>query len=514
MTEVTTPPEAASTNGQAPASPAAVELPPLWRGAILVDGRHQVDVVFPSAIPISAGMTGLLEDLNEVAAQFGYAPRDVETAYGLQREGGKRLDLSLSLDQQGIPDGRLLLLAPRPAPEAFDPVYEDLSAGLGADVEATTKPITSAGAVLFTGIAIAVLVAIGSALLVRAHALDTSWWIAPVIAALLTAAMLGAGVVAGRAGRAALSDALVLGSVAPAVATAVSGLPAPIGAAHAGLSWLAATVIIIGLTVWTSRWWLLSAFVGALGVSLGAGALVRAVWAVPGSAIAITVVTTTLTVVLLAPKIANRAAGFVPPELQMPTGEGVFERGDDEPANTISPVLPDIEPGQPYPELISPQDVRKRARNAVAGYLGVVLAAMVALPFAVWGSITPNTDGRWAVELIIAATALGLLGCAWVTRDWRLVAAMACGSFAAATATVLKFVALEAHPVSATLAALGALGAAIVLLLVISWLVARRGTLSPVVRRLLEILFLLSMTSVYPLMFYVVNIYSATRTRG
>lgn len=517
MTETAEAPEAAprpGTSAQTDTSTAVVQMPPWWRGAIFV-GERQIDVVFPAAVPIRAAMQALIKLLNkDGATRQGYVPMPETTAYELQQVNGITLDASRSLLELGVADGVPLVLKPGVAKETFKPVTEDRSASLARQVKDETSEIEPEEALVYGGIGIGILVAAASALLMRTHLLEPTWWPAWVICIVLAAAMLAAGWGIGRHGRHGhLSDTLILGALIPAATAAAAGVPGPVGAAHAWLAWLLVTAILVVLRVATDRWWWLSTFALALGVCLGVGVGVRWLFGVSGPIISACLMWVVLPLVLAAPSLANRLAGLRPPNLELPTGAGVWERNPDEPDETVSPVVPATPNDQPYPDVVSPEDLRRRNRHSITAHRAIIAALMVQLVASTWGAIHAGTPRLWMIEVVAGLGLVSLLGRAWITRDSKVVAALIGGILLTGAAVVAKLAVSDTQTVPATVTALGWLAAALVGIAVLTALVGLPGDLSPPTRRALQYMYLLAMSLGFPFLLWGIGLLTAVRSR-
>ncbi|MBE5453018.1 type VII secretion integral membrane protein EccD [Mycobacteroides abscessus] len=497
------------------ANTGVAKMPPLWRGAILV-GERQTDIVFPAAVPIRAAMQALIKLLNkDGATRQGYTPMPETTAYELQQVNGITLDPSRSLLELGVEDGVPLVLKPGVAKETFKPVTEDRSANLAKQVEQETAEIKPEEALVYGGVGVGILVAAASALLMRTHLIAPNWWPAWVICVGLAVAMLAAGWGTGRNGNHEhLRDALVLGALIPAVAAAATGLPGPLGAAHAWLAWLLTAAILVVLRVSTDRWWWLSTFVITLGVGLGAGAGVRWLFGVSGPIICACLMWVVLPLVLAAPSLANRLAGLRPPDLELPTGAGVWEHNPEEPDDTVSPVVPATPNDQPYPDVVSPEDLRRRNRHSITAHRAIIAALMVQLVATTWGAIHAGMPRLWMIELVAGLGLISLLGRAWITRDSKVVAALIGGILISGAVIVAKLAISDAQPVAATVTALGLLAAAVVAIGVLTALVGLPGQLSPPTRRALQFVYLLAMSLGFPFLLWGIGLLMAVRSRG
>jgi len=517
MTETAEPTEASVISDQPSdtgETTTVVQMPPWWRGAIFV-GERQTDVVFPAAVPIRAAMQALIKLLNkDGATRQGYTPMPETTAYELQQVNGITLDPSRSLLELGVANGVPLVLKPGVAKETFKPVTEDRSANLAKQVEQETSELKPEEALVYGGIGAGILVAAASALLLRTHLIAPNWWPAWVICIALAAGMLAAGWGIGRHGNhGRLSDALVLGAVIPAATAAATGLPGPLGAAHAWLAWLLVTAILVVLRVSTDRWWWLSTFAIILGVSLGVGAGVRWLFGVSGPIICACLMWVVLLLVLAAPSLANRFAALRPPDLELPTGAGVWERNPDEPDETVSPVVPATPDDQPYPDVVSPEDLRRRNRHSITVHRAIIAALMVQLVASTWGAIHAGTPRLWMIELVAGLGLVSLLGRAWITRDSKVVAALIGGILISGAAMVVKLAISDSQTVSATVTGLGLLAAALVGIAVLTVLVGLPGQLSPPMRRALQYVYLLAMSLGFPFLLWGIGLLTAVRSR-
>ena len=115
---------------QATRSATPVEVPPSCRVSILAGDSHQIDLVLPSAAPLTTLLDPTVIAINKVLRGRGAAELP-PAAYEFARAAGMTaLASDVSLAGHNIADGDVLALVPAGAAERYGPVVENVSTAL------------------------------------------------------------------------------------------------------------------------------------------------------------------------------------------------------------------------------------------------------------------------------------------------------------------------------------------------------------------------------------------------
>jgi len=410
----------------------------------VVCGEHLVSQVYPASVPIEVFIDNAVELLNDELKRRGLSGPEPGVGYELHRANGVRLDITKTLDELGVEDGATLNLVPAVRGESFEPQYESLSTGLARIGKKLFEPVTVQTAVYVALVILAMVSATALGLALRERITTDSLVPAVVtgVAGLLTA---GGAFAVWRwwPQRTDLVDglgwlALPLLAAGPAFAA-----PGRLGAAHAFIAAVGATVLAGGIAAVTGR----HAKAAATGVTvlvLGAIAAAARMWSpVPGQWLGMCTLVSLLLLLTMAPTIALWVARIRPPHFGSITGRDLFRRSAGLPVDAVAPVdegadeeaNPDTTPRGAQIEAAA-----IRANNILTG---ICVGAGLALPAAVWSTLMPG-HGHGGAAAVLA----GLFVVIFISRgrafaDKRQAIALVCGAAAATCVGVVKYVVHE-----------------------------------------------------------------------
>jgi type VII secretion integral membrane protein EccD len=451
-------------------TPAAAPVPPSCRVSILAGDSHQIDLVLPSAAPLSTLVDPTVAAINKVLRGRGAAELP-SAAYEFARVAGmSALASDVSLAGHNIVDGDILVLTPAGTAERYGPVVENVSTALAQYASQHFVRVSAA-----TAIAVAVVIT-GGALAVAAALLWRLRWAAD--SSLLVPAVFGGAAlvfVATAALAARLGAPRIVGDGAAWAAIALATLAAATvppgmrpGAPQAFLAGFTAVAAVWLLVRLTGRYWSAAAAVITAGAATIAVAAIRLYWMVPSPRLAVGLLIASLVAVAAAPAVALWLAKVPRQTFGSITGRDIFARAPGQPEDTVSPV----ETGPPADVTLTGQQVAAASVRSNTVLTGVLLGiAAVTVPSALV-AVTPGGSQQWAHVAIVGIVSLILILRARAFRDRRhaiilVIAATAAmigaaaryGFHSAATDTAT---ALIAGGAALGIAAAGLLAAAIV----------------------------------------------------
>lgn len=415
--------------GEAPVVPASA------RVSLLVGDSHQIDVVLPAAVPLSALAEPTVETVNKVLRGRG-ADELPRGAYEFARAGGMTaLSSDLSLAGLGISDGELLALVPARTAQRYGPVVENVSTALARYATAHFPMVTARTAVLVAAAITGAALATAALIVWRLRWATDGALLFPVVFAAAAVCLIGAAMLCARLGlqRLVVDGTAWAGLIAAVLAAATFPPGAHPGAPHAFLaSWLAA--IGVGLLArFTRRHWAPAAAVITVATATIPASAVRMFWAVPGPRIAIAVLLGVLIAVTAAPTMGLRMARVPRQSFGSITGRDLFARAPGQPEDTVSPVE-----SAPHDITLRGEQVAEVARRSntvltgvLAGIGAVTLAASI---FA----ISPGQPRPWPQVVVVAVVAVILVLRARAFRDRR-------HAIIVASAAALSLIAIPAH---------------------------------------------------------------------
>jgi type VII secretion integral membrane protein EccD len=410
-------------------------VPSSCRVSILVGDSHQIDLVLPAAVPLSALTEATRDAINRVlhARGDGELPRG---AYVFARAAGMNmLSGELSLAAQGIADGELVALVPAQAAQRYGPKIENISTALARYAQ-EHFPMVSARDAVTVGAALTAAALVVAAIIVwRLRWGAGQHWV-PVavfgggaliltVAALLGARMRGAQVLVDGCAWAALALAALTGATGPGGAKP--------GAPHAFLAALVAIVGALMLARFTGRHWSAATTVIAVGAAGLAAGAVRMFFAIPGQRIAVVMTIAVLVAVRAAPTMGLWMAKVPRQTFGSITGRDLFARAPGQPEDTISPVESAAHDITLRGEQVA--EVSRRSNRVLTGaLLGVGAVALASS----WWAIDPGQPRQWPFIAVVAVVSSILVLRARAFRDRRHAITVVC-------AAALSLIAIPAH---------------------------------------------------------------------
>jgi type VII secretion integral membrane protein EccD len=478
-----------------PAAGDAPLVPASCRVSILVGDSHQIDLVLPSAVPLSALTDATRDAANRVLRTRG----DDELARGSYEftrvAGMTALAPDLSLAAQGIADGELLALVPAGSAQRYGPNIENVSTALARFAQ-EHFPVVSARDAVAVGAALTVAaLAVAAVIVWRLRwASDGNW----VPAAVFTAVAAGLIVAALVCSRTAAPRSVVDGTAwAGLVAAALAGATGPHGAhpsaPHAFLACLVTIVGALMLVRFTGRHQTAAAAVITVAAAGFGAATVRMFFDVPGQRIAIVMLIAVLVAARAAPTMGLWMAKVPRQSFGSITGRDLFARAPGQPEDTVSPVESAAHDVTLRGEQVA--EVAQRSNRVLTGtLLGVGAVELVSS----WFAIAPGSGSQWPSVTVVAVVAIILVLRARAFRDRRHAITVVC-------AASLSLIAVPAHyglHAAPTDTATGLWAAGAVLAVALAALIAGAAVpshiFSPPVRQVVEFVEYILMALVIP----------------
>ena len=469
------------TPTQAPTPPA---VPPSCRVSILAGDSHQIDLVLPSAAPLSTLVDPTVAAINKVLRGRGASELPSATYEFARVAGMSALASDVSLAGHNIVDGDILVLMPTGTAERYGPVIENVSTALAQYASSHFVRVTAE-----TAVAVAVAI-MGGALAVAASLLWRLRWatensvLVPVVLGGTALVLIGGAVLATR-----LSAPRVVGDgavwAAAALATGAAATVPPGGSPGAPHAFFAAVTAVAGtwlLVRLTGRYWSAAAAVITAGVGALAASAIRMYWAVPGPRLAVGLLLVVLIAVAAAPAVALWLAKVPRQTFGSITGRDIFARAPGQPEDTVSPV----EDGPPADVTLTGEQVAAAARRSNTVLTGVLLGiAATTVPSALV-AVTPGAGQQWAQLVVVGTVAAILILRARAFRDRRHAIILVLAATAAMVGVAARYgFHASAADVGAALAAGGAaIGIAVAGLLAAAIVPPR--VFSPPVRKVVE----------------------------
>ena len=493
---------------------ATVSLPARCVVAVIC-GDHLVSQIYPAAVPVEVFFDSAVELLSEDLRRRGAPGLNPELGYELHRANGSRLDIARTLEDLGVEDGMTLVLAPAAEGDSFEPQCEALSTGLAAAGKKLFTPVTAETA---AQTALAILAAI--ALTVLGLAIHTRLRTESVLPAVVTAAAglaLGAsgfGVRHWWPGRRELLTTLEWLAVPLLTAGLTLGLPDGLGAAHLFVAALAATVLTSAATAVTRTHLSLAATIITLSVIGGLMAGIRMFADAPTQLLGMSALVALLVSLTVSPTVALWAARIRPPHFGSITGRDLFHRGDELPIDVVAPVDDDADDSDTAADSTpSCSRIAEAACRANSVLTGICLGNAIALPPAIWSTITPGGSRGWAKATLAVLFVLIFISRARAFSDRRQAVTLVCGAVAGFCSGAIRYAlnpqsnsAIAVVIVSVVLLVFGAAALAAAL-----WVPGTRFT--PLVRMVAEWLELAAVVVALPLAAWISGLFTWVRMR-
>ena len=436
-----------STPASGSSAPGGPLVPSSCRVSLLVGDAHQIDLVLPAAVPLSALTDSTLGAVNRLLRSKGEDELPIGTYEFARAVGMTRLSDEVSLSAQGVADGDLLAFVPEKTARRYTPLIENVSTALARWAHAHFPPVSTHDAVVVAG-ALTAAALIGAALLVwRLRWAAEPFWLSPAIFAATAGVLLATAMLSARAGA---SRVIVDGAAwAALVGIVLAGATAPYGnqpsAPHAFLAAVVATVGVLLFARMTERHWTAAAAVVTVAAAIIASGVTRMFFDVPAQRIGI--------VMLMAVLIASRAATAIGLKMaKVPrqsfesiTGRDMFTRAPGQPEDTLTPVESAAHDVTLRGEQVA--EVARRSNRVLTGTLFGIAVVQLA---ASWWAIDPGSGSQWPSITVVVVTALCLILRARGLRHRRHAVTIVSGSALSLMAIPLHY-GLSA-PASATLA--------------------------------------------------------------
>lgn len=471
-----------------------IDAPELCRVTVLA--RHtQVDLALPGDVPVALIVPGVVDLIagHRSVNDFDPSVERVEPeAWALARLGSSRLAAALSLHEQGVRDGDLLVLedASAPAPPAlFDDVTHSVAT---ADEAAAGRWSPSAAATVAAAVTLSATV-VGAGALLRLSAPEGRLAAGAGCGALAVLLLL-AGILLGRARDDRRPVALLCACAVPAAfVTGILVVPGAFGPAHsmlgAVLSGAAATLVLVSTDVGRVPFTAVAAV-----AAVAAGAFLVATSGIPASAVGAGVVVTAMLTVTFAPRLAMKLADLPLPPVPGP-GAGAPRTEDGGDGEDRS--LPDRS------ELAA---AAARARDHLTGLVGAGAVLTVAGAWCAAAPLSGDDPVGPGTALALAAAAVIMLRGRTYTDACQATLLVAGG--ASVPVGLLAAVAISGSvpPVAVFALAAGVAAAALVF-----GVAAPRRSFTPVQRRAAELVEYATIATVLPLACWVTGLYAAVR---
>ncbi|MEU0497111.1 type VII secretion integral membrane protein EccD [Mycobacterium sp. NPDC006124] len=481
----------------------------------ILTGRRMTDLVLPAAAPVESYID---ETVTVLAEMLEDTPADVLAGFDFKaqgewafaRPGAPPLKASESLDDAGVVDGALLTLVSVSRTERYRPLVEDV---IDAIAVLDESPEFDRGALnRFVGLAIPVVSTLLAVLVLLSWAkTGHSWWWTVALGLLGVAIFVGSVVARNRFQNVSSSESLLIASLAPLAGAAALAVPLPIGVDGLGAPNIAGAAAIVLLLVLATRGGPRKRAEVASFMAVGAVAVTAAAVAygygwqewVPAGAIAFGMI-----VVTNAAKMTVAVARIALPPIPAP-GETVaneelldpvsMHEASDEESPTWQAIIASV------PESAARLTERSHlAKQLLVGFLSAGVVVLAA------GAITVVVQGHFFIHSLIVAGLVTTV-CAFRSRlyaerwcAWALLAA----TVAIPTGVVIRLALW--NPDSAWLVlSIYTAGVLIALIMVGATEGVRR--VSPVTKRILELLDGAAIAAVIPLLLWIAGVYDLLR---
>ncbi|WP_237570702.1 type VII secretion integral membrane protein EccD [Mycolicibacterium lacusdiani] len=505
---MTTTAAAPNTSGVTPGRPSTTRV-------TILTGKRMTDLVLPAAAPVEAYidetvsfLADLLEDSpKDVLAGFDFK---AQGEWAFARPGAPPLKVSESLDEAGVVDGSLLTLVSVSRTERYRPLVEDVIDAIAVLDESPEFDRTALNR--FVGLAIPAVCLVLTVAAMRAwDATGRSWWWTLAIGVLGLAVLGGSMLAKNRYRNVDMCESLLVASM-PLLAGAVAlAVPIPRGIEGLGAPNVAGAAAVVLLLVLATRGGPrkraeIASFLAVTAIAITAAAVAFGYgWSywVPAGAIAFGLI-----VVTNAAKLTVAVARIALPPIPAP-GETVH---NDELLDPVSAPEPTDEESPTWQAIIasvpeSAARLTERSKLAKQLLIGFVSAGATVLAA---GAITVVVQGHFFMHSLIVA---GLVTATCGFRS-RLYAERCCAwALLAAAVVVPTGVAVRLsnwYPESAWLVLTLYAGLGIVALIIVGATDSVRRV-SPVTKRILELLDGVAIAAVIPLLLWIASVYDVLR---
>lgn len=474
--------------------------PELCRVSV-IGGNTQLDVGLPATVPVVAYIADLVELIDsrnpDLTEHDEGAPVRAQH-WTLARVGREPIPPHQTLTDAEVFDGELLVLrsvTTQEAPALFDDVIDAVSRLTSESANAWSA--TAARVMGLTAGAVAVVFA--TAVLLAGRGTGILNGFIALGAGLLAA---GAAVIVARRYPSEQSTAIVVSLCAVTLLGAGAGLltPGAAGSPHLLFAAVAALVVAAGLYSATRVGELMVAAVVTTAAILAVTAAVRMLWDFDIPKIAVGAVIAGLVLITLAPRLAVAAARLpVPP---VPTAGAAIDPADHEPRPTIADI--GVIGATALP---SAAGLEHRARAANRYQSGILAGCTLAAGFGAILAADPLGEPRWQGPALAVVTAVVLCLRGRAYADLIQASTLIAGGAVVALVTTTGLAVSQPDWRSGGAGILLVTAAAVVGFGVLG----PRADVSPVVRRIIEIVEYLLIIVIVPLSLWLMDVYSAAR---
>ncbi len=472
----------------------------------------QIGVLLDSNAPVSVMTEPLLKVVNSRLRELGETPLEAKGRgrWALCLVDGTPLRATQSLTEQDVYDGDRLWIRFLPDTEHRSQVIEHISTAVSANLSKRFAAIDPIVAVQVGASMVATGVTTASTLLLWFRWHHNSW-LATVYAAIIAALVLTVSIMLSTRAKTVadrrVADVMLLSGLAPLTVAAAAAPPGPMGSPQAVLGF-GVLAVAAGLALrFTGR--LLGVYTAI--ITICAVAAIASLARMVAMTSSVTYFSCIVLVCVLtyqaAPALSRRLAGIRLPVFPSATSRWVFEARPDLPTTVVRP-----EGGAPVLEgPASVRDVVLQAERARSFLTGLLSGLGVLMVFSLTELADPRGGQRW-LPLLLAAFAAGFLmlrGRSYVDR-WQAII-LASTAVLIVAAVVLRY-ALELQSslsvsisvaILVLLPAMGMSAAAIV----------PNTVYSPLFRKFVEWIEYLCLMPIFPLAFWLMNVYAAIRYR-
>ncbi|OBG18232.1 type VII secretion integral membrane protein EccD [Mycobacterium sp. 852002-51057_SCH5723018] len=472
----------------------------------------QIGVLLDANAPVSVMTDPLLKVVNSRLRELGETPLEAtgRGRWALCLVDGTPLRATQSLTEQDIYDGDRLWIRFLPDTEHRSQVIEHISTAVSANLSKRFAAIDPIVAVQVGASMVAIGVTAGSGLLGWWRWHHNSWLptaYAAVIGALVYTVAILLAMRAKTDSDRRVADILLLSGLAPLAVAAASAPPGGVGSPQAVLGF-GVVAIAAALTLrFTGR---RLAIYTAL-VTISAVAAIASLARMVAMTSAVTNFACVVLVCVLAyqaaPAISRRLAGIRLPVFPSATSRWVFEARPDLPTTVVR-----ADGGAPVLEgPASVRDVVLQAERARSFLTGLLLGLGVLMVVSLTAVSDPHTGQRW-LPLLLAGFSAGFLmlrGRSYVDR-WQAIT-LAATAVIIVAAVVIRYALVLQSPLAVSISV------GILVLLPAAGLTAAavvpNTIYSPLFRKFVEYIEYLCLMPIFPLAFWLMNVYAAIRYR-
>ena len=472
----------------------------------------QIGVLLDANAPVSVMTDPLLKVVNSRLRELAETPLEAtgRGRWALCLVDGTPLRATQSLTEQDVYDGDRLWIRFIPDTEHRSQVIEHISTAVASDLSkrfAAIDPIIA----LQVGASMVAIGVTAAAGLLGWYRFHHNSWLPTVYAAVIAAVVLGVSLMLLMRARTQpdrrVADTMLLSGLAALSVSAAAAPPGGVGSPHAVLGFGVLTIAAMLALRFTGR--RLGTYTALVTISMVAAiaALARMV----AMTSAVTLFSCIVLVCVLsyqsAPAISRRLAGIRLPVFPSATSRWVFEARPDLPTTVVR-----SDGGPPVLEgPASVRDVLMQAERARSFLTGLLIGLGVLMIVCLTSLSDPHTGQRW-LPLLLAGFCAGFLllrGRSYVDR-WQAIT-LAGTAVLIVAAVVVRYALVLQSPLSISMCS------AILVLLPAAGLtsaaVVPNTVYSPLFRKFVEWIEYLCLMPIFPLAFWLMNVYAAIRYR-